>query len=759
MKKTLLVAGLLLTLAGATHAATLSPQQALERFNSSTLKPQTLSRSQGPMALQSTVGNLYIFSSGEGYVVLPNDDRAPALLAFSDNGSITTGKPNPGVEYWLDYYNRELDYLHSIADPTATATSTEWRSGRSEIEPLLTTEWNQERPYNLLCPEVDGHPTVTGCVATAMAQVLKYHNYPEQGFGEHSYRWRGDTLSFDYGATTFKWDLMLDRYDNDSPEDSKEAVAELMLACGISVDMYYEPGGSGASTQVMGESLMKYFGYSKGIWLPSRDFYGIDEWEDMIYADLAKGLPVLYSGYGTGGGHQFVCDGYRSDGYFHFNWGWGGMSNGYFLLTALNPGQLGIGGGAGGFNNGQNACLGVTPSTGDEEPVYLVVNTSAFTTKQTAVKEGEVFTCEGNYFNYSMDNLPEHTTLGVKFESKETGKVEYVEGPGMAGYHLLDGRGAFEVKMPDLPDGTYTITPAVKIDGKWLPVRMPVGKSSFITAEVKDKEATFGSEASASIEITDLLLPSPIFIGKEMPIDFTAVNTTASEYYGKAYPYLLNAAGKEIGTAPYIDLDVTANSSHIYSDYVVTFTAVTDEELTAGNYFFVFRDGDGENISTPVAVKVEGAPAKTVITISDFRLKGSADPVDNDAAIRFDYTIHCEEGYFYSSPRIHILDKDGREVDSGLSTAIYIPVGKSAQTYIVMDMSGFDDGLYRAVMYYDGEKLTEEIPFRIGAPVTGIETIENDLATKVIYDLNGIRRQPPLAPGVYIINGHKTLIH
>lgn len=263
---------------------------------------------------------MYVFSGEKGFVLLPNEDSAPVMLGYSDSGKFDI-EGNPALKEWLDFYNKELEYLKDHPEK-ATEVQVAHKT-RDEIAPLLKMEWNQEYPYNLLCPKVDGKETVTGCVATAMAQVMKYHNYPEHGKGTHSYYWRPgeEELTFDYESTPFQWSLMEDIYNKDSSEESRHAVAELMLGCGVSVDMHYEPGESGAATTAMGASLIDIFGYSSSLWMPNRAYYGYDEWEDMIYADLAQCLPVLYSGAGTAGGHQFVCDGYKSDGFFHFNWG------------------------------------------------------------------------------------------------------------------------------------------------------------------------------------------------------------------------------------------------------------------------------------------------------------------------------------------------------------------------------------------------------------------------------------------------------
>ncbi|MDE6554228.1 MAG: C10 family peptidase [Muribaculaceae bacterium] len=494
-------------------ASTLSPEQALARFNSN--RPKRVAASgtlaSNNLKLQSTIGSLYVFSGDDGFVVLPAEDSAPALLGYSDSGEFNFDG-NPALKEWFEFYNSQLTYLKSHPEKRE-ALAKVCHKDRKEISPLTQTKWNQEYPYNILCPKVDGHETVTGCVATAMAQVMKYHNYPEHGKGTHSYFWRPgeEELSFNYDETSFQWDKMDNIYDKESTEEARHAVAELMLGCGVSVDMHYEPGGSGAATVMMGESLIDIFGYSKSLWMPNRAYYGYEEWEDMIYADLAEGLPVLYSGAGTAGGHQFICDGYKDDGFFHFNWGWGGLSNGYFLLTALNPDDLGVGGGAGGFNTSQIATLGVRPGKEGDKPVYIFYNTDSFYADVKEVKVGEDFRCGGQYFNFSLATMPDGSRLGLKFVSEATEEVKYAEGPGVGGYHPDDGRNDLQVRFPELADGRYEITPALKVDGEWSAVRIPVGQPQMIVAVVKDGVATIDNQKPASIFVTDIDLPSHIY--------------------------------------------------------------------------------------------------------------------------------------------------------------------------------------------------------------------------------------------------------
>lgn len=758
MKRTLPLLLAAISSVAAVQASDLTPEQALARLGTSGPKFKSTSLKSGnkQLKLQATVGNLYVFSGGQGFVVLPADDAAPALLAYSDSDKFEMDG-NPGLAYWMEYYNSEIEYLKNNG-ATADHSLVTKRVTRLEIKPLTQTEWNQEAPYNEMCPKVDGRETVTGCVATAMAQILKFHNYPEHGKGSHSYFWRPgeEELSFDYENTPFQWNLMTDRYDSKSTEESRHAVAELMLACGVSVDMHYEPGESGAATTLMGESLINIFDYSPSLWMPNRVFYGYYEWEDMIYSDLAEGLPVLYSGAGTAGGHQFICDGYSADGFFHFNWGWGGLSNGYFLLTALNPDDLGVGGGAGGFNSSQIATLGVRPPKDGDRPVYIMYNTEAFESGVKSVKAGEDFTGSGLYFNYSLANMPDGSRLGMKFETVDGSYVKFSDGPGVGGFHPDDGRRNIQVKFPELPDGTYKITPALHADGKWTDVRMPVGYPSVITAVVTDNVAVITDHTAAVIEVSDIQLPAVVYRDREFPMPFSVTNGSDEEYYRSVTPTLIDSEGKKVAESKFRPVDVIAGTKDEISDYIADFSALKDQEFPAGDYKLVFRDEAGKDVSKPVDVKVEILTAETKIKVSSFRLDG-ADPVTTPDDTRFSFTLTCESGAYFSALSLYIFPGDGgRDVYHGESERVYLLGGETKDMVIKTDLSHLEDRDYMAIIYNGDETVSDVIRFRIDRS-SAVDSVTADDSPAEYYDLNGIRRQAPLTPGIYILHQGNTV--
>ena len=316
--------------------------------------------------------NVYVFTTENSFVLIAADDCARPILGYSLTGRFDIENMPDNKRAWIEGYSNEIQYAKEHQKRATAEVAQQWRdlvegnpnSGRAitVVAPLIQTQWNQDWPYNNLCP--DG--TVTGCSATAMAQVLKYWNYPPTGIGMHSYEWNGQTLSADFGNTTYDWNNMLNTYDSNSTEAQQTAVATLMFHCGVSLNMNYGwawSGGSSAYSSMTAAAFINYFNYSTETQLRSRSSYSDGDWMNMVKAELNQNRPLWYCGTGDGGGHAFVCDGYNNNNYFHFNWGWGGYCDEYYTLNDLSPGPGGIGSGSiGEFNNNQQALFGAQPS-------------------------------------------------------------------------------------------------------------------------------------------------------------------------------------------------------------------------------------------------------------------------------------------------------------------------------------------------------------------------------------------------------------
>ena len=290
----------------------------------------------------------YVFNVGqEGFVIVSADDRFRPIVGYSDEGPFATENPSPEAMFYLDKIveartSRNAVLFDNTAEEWQSVMSTGRllsRNGGRGVDYLCTTKWNQDSPYNLYAPEASGGPggrCYAGCVATAMSQVMKYWNHPLQGTGSHSYYcWGYGSQSANFGNTTYDWEHMPDRLGGTSQQEI-EAVALLMYHCGVSVDMNFAPDGSGANSWDVPGAIRQYFSYSNQANLKGRDEYSLTTWQDMLKEQFDLGWPVYYSGFSNSGGHAFVCDGYTDDDLFHFNWGWGGSSDGWFVIDEID---------------------------------------------------------------------------------------------------------------------------------------------------------------------------------------------------------------------------------------------------------------------------------------------------------------------------------------------------------------------------------------------------------------------------------------
>ena len=337
------------------------------------------------VASQTEFTKFYILNTGDGFVIVSADDIAVPILGYSDAGNFDPQNIPVNMYEWLQGYENDINRAISDGVSISAETAANWtklsrgqglspKRSRS-VEALVSTKWNQSAPFNNLCPYDNSHSerTVTGCVVTAMAQIMKYWNYPTQGNGTQTYThetYGQQTANF--GSTTYDWNNMLNTYSNSATQAQKNAVATLMYHCGVAVMMDYgisSTGGSGAVT--VGSSngtaeyaLKTYFLYKNTLNGCRRSDYTDQTWKNMLTTDLDAGRPVIYTGRGEGGGHCFICDGYNNSDQFHFNWGWGGYCDGFYAINSLEPGVGGIGSGNGTYNESQSAIFGIEPNAG-----------------------------------------------------------------------------------------------------------------------------------------------------------------------------------------------------------------------------------------------------------------------------------------------------------------------------------------------------------------------------------------------------------
>ncbi|MBO4752264.1 MAG: C10 family peptidase [Bacteroidales bacterium] len=338
------------------------------------------------LSAEANLSELYLFDvdGGKGYVVIAGDDVAYPVLAYSVSSGFPTGNIAPSVMYMLRYYENQIIFARDLGGEAMPDVTKEWSDLENgialeaktsrEVPQMMTSKWSQNEPYNDKCPKASGQERcVTGCVATAMAQVMRYWQYPVHGVGQHSYSyndrpvavthmlgdssavWLYDTLTVDYENTFYDWENMPDIATPASPETEKDAVSTLVYHCGVAVDMVYTPNGSGAfmtrqevlnfdsvnySTEIAAEVVIpQYFGYSENTKGLLRSDYETTEWLALLKNELSNGRPIIYAGNDPGSdyGHAFVLDGYNTRTFFHCNFGWGGVYDGDFRIDEIAP--------------------------------------------------------------------------------------------------------------------------------------------------------------------------------------------------------------------------------------------------------------------------------------------------------------------------------------------------------------------------------------------------------------------------------------
>jgi len=369
----------------------------------------------------------YVFTAdnAKAFVIVSADDNARPILGYSLTSSYDKQQIAPNFMKWMENYKKQLEYIIVNHVKASAEIKNEWNSlinntpvqqrSITSVNPLVTTTWSQSPYYNDMCPAdsnagaYNGYHAVAGCPATAMGQIMKYWNYPAHGTGFHSYNHPTyGTLSANFAATTYDWAAMPNNVTS-----ANNAVATLLYHCGVGVEMGYGPTESGSyviidnayySQERTSEYAFKtYFGYDAAtLHGVKRENYSDASWIQLLKNELNAGRPIQYAGFGAGGGHTFVCDGYDSSNYFHMNWGWSGMYDGFFILDALSPGTGGTGAGAGAYNDGQQALIGIQPptsqgSTSDIRLYDYVTNTP------TNVPYGQAFSVHTNVGNWGSD--------------------------------------------------------------------------------------------------------------------------------------------------------------------------------------------------------------------------------------------------------------------------------------------------------------------------------------------------------------------
>ncbi|ROT23326.1 hypothetical protein EEL52_01565 [Muribaculaceae bacterium Isolate-113 (HZI)] len=793
-------------------AAPLTPEQALRRVQgNSALKMPSKSGTSMKLSfsMQTQKGEpaVYIFDrpASSGYLIVSADDTATPLLGYADSGSFDANNMPPQLEWWLSEYASQIDYASANGIKNTYAPI----ANKKEIAPLVKTKWNQGTPYNNLCPSVNNVKCPSGCVATAMAQVMKFWNYPEVGTGRV-------TATLPSGGTgegfinlaqkPFDWNNMIDSYSGyDYTNEQGNAVATLMQAAGYAAKMNYAPGGSGALSINAAISLSKNFKYNPNIQYLQRLYFNTSEWNEIVYNELAAGRPILYGGQSTSVGHEFVCDGYDGNGYFHFNWGWGGMSDGYFILDALNPNSVGTGGGAGGgYNSRQDIIIGIQPSS-VETDVYLTQfgNLSASASGSNISLALNYNGNVGNWVNAGISAVK--VRMGAEIVSVDNPEIkpQYVrlfsndiDIPALTlnGYNIsYQGiKGNATVSIPSiLPNGKYKVTvctqDANKTDAPWTPVCTTNGAYNFVYVTKNGNSCSVENFNETELSIVSAEPTTQVYYENACRFRLSVKNNSNLELSGGFYPVLYDG-----NTPAFLGEGITMSLAPGESDnveFVTTFELLKGVSAPTETKEYTLRfskNASGSafyNWSKPLSMGlllrapsfntsnycIEGAPTREETINGQTR---TAFVVPDPSEIPFAATI-TNTGTFFGSP-VYTLIFNSTLSGFNLTSLAMGPTailnrGESATVTGSADFTEAEDGeAYAAALFYiNGGKLTQHngsqiLYFIVDSTASAVNDIESDNTTSdnEIYNLQGIpvgKDINSLPAGIYIRNGKKIL--
>lgn len=543
-------------------AKVVDPNQAL-KIAKNFLQTNVAKLSSAELELVQTCGSAdinqipyyYVFnvSNGDGFVMISADDRVLPILGYSAETDFNTNKTAEGAKKWFEGYKNQIRYTISSVTEASPVVKAAWKKlqdadapqkGGASVNPLLTTRWNQSPYYNDDCPG----GSVTGCVATAMAQVMKYWNYPESGQGYHSYNEDNyGTLSANFGGTTYQWSSMPNTISGPN-----QAISTLMYHCGVSVDMNYSPESSGAyviedyaqDPNINAEHALKtFFGYKSSMKGELRSQYSEAAWIDKLKVELDAARPIIYAGFGSGGGHCFVADGYDNNDYFHMNWGWGGSENGYFEINALNPGTLGTGGGSGGFNSNQQAIFGMEPpaTTGTNYDVAIHTDISP---SSTQINYLSAFSVSVNFIN--TGNATFIGDFGMAILDQDMNIIDFVE---IKSAYNLPPNNIYQNPLNFSNSGMVTLLPGDYYfsaycrpsGGEWIKAANSVGHTNLQPFSIVNPN---------DIELYNdfVVQPSDLIQGESATISVNVYNTGSSTFYGDFDINLYDLEGNYVQT-------------------------------------------------------------------------------------------------------------------------------------------------------------------------------------------------------------------
>ena len=706
----------------------------------------------------------YVYNIAKGgFIIASADDRASSLLGYTDSGDFAGAKQNLSFMAWLKDCSKALSRLSSMPEQTRSV-SAQTRTLTTSVQPLLgEIKWNQGAPYNLLTPLRVGYPDAeaepdtvhapTGCVTTALAQVMMYHQWPVTGTGSHTNE--NDSLqSIDFSQSTYQWSKMLPVYKGSESEESQMAVAQLMNDLGCALDMNYGYFDSGTSDQNILKALGNHFGYDKSMRLVYRYECSSEEWNDLLMTELNEKRPVPFGAVVTsGGGHEFVLDGYDINGLYHVNWGWGGLSDGYFDINVMAPHDQGIGGFVGNHTIEQVMVIGVKPD----------VDETSVAKPEVVMNRHFVFDKETQQWTYQVKNygLGDFTgEMGIAMESpageitKQT--TEKYDSIPLVLFQKIE----FSFDAPLAPGPGYMLYPYYcdEVDGEMK--RMPVIYNGFGTLYSVEEDSVYTWNSDVD-EIADINLVSVEvkhnYVGFDPQLNITLSNSATS----------LKEYAEHISVDIYTKVD--GEEKRVCSGYGQGFVmpGETKELIVRCNdvaeafkgkivegeykyYLYLYLGGRYSQIDAASFEMVITTPSE--ITYSDFTINKTEFQPNEELTASM--TVANTGGYDMKTLAFVILTKEEEKlVDAVLLNNVDIEAD-SSETYTFKKAISYTPGEYIGA-FFENSHLVQESPifeFSVGDPTT-LDKVEPAPATggkSGIYDLLGRPVQQVRKGGVFI---------
>ena len=715
----------------------------------------------------------YVFNVGndKGFVIVAGDDAVTPILAYADRGDFSEREMAPAAKAMLESYAQQIEMIQQ--NPSlSVAASTSYEA----IAPMVETQWNQMEPYNYMCPTITGEPgrSVTGCVATAMAQIMYYHKWPvAETKAIPAYEMSTGELIAGADPVVIDWDAMQLTYTGSEAEDDPAAlaVAQLMVLCGKSVKMNYSYNSSGAGDGAMLNALKSYFDYDGAARLVYRVDFANAVWEKMVIVELAAQRPVYLSGFSESAsgqvGHAFVCDGYDGQGLFHINWGWGGMSDGFFRLTLLNPNDHGTGGnnGSGGFSMDEVAIIGMQPNQGGTLQETAEMTLEAFScTEESATRSSFAagFPLPLNLTAWNVTSQTFAVEVGVAIYDEDN-QLWGVSETGMSASALETSYGwSGEMSVivgKGITDGTYTLRLVHKVNGseEWTPLKN--ADKYYLEMQVNGNNATVTNRAPHSgIAVNNMDLQGNLSVGSQQTFTYNITNT--GDTYTQNIAFLVNS---DLISAIGLNLDPGNTDDYIFSwtpdrkgTYRVSLADATtgaifhSEQVTIGEMktqeldaTFQFDDATGSEV---FGYEVSGNSIKGTMSVIN---KGEEDFMDYiTCGLYFDGGDH--NLYLATSNTIFVEVKAGESVDVPFE---FPDLDYSKRYMLIVD--------YKSAGEYAPDIRSSFVTLKDNSTaIEGIEASGEAEADQPVYNLQGVRMPDgaSLPKGIYIKGGKKFVV-